>query len=121
MDKAQRESVFTQQSASYDEQWAKLSAIRDGLLLLVAARFSGLPRQARILCAGTGAEVQFPAERYPGWPFMACFDIAVGMGLMRKPWAKVWPAIDPRTGNFLLFGLLALAGMPLIIWPARVS
>lgn len=73
MDKAQLESIFTQQSSTYDEQWARLSAFRDGLLLLVAARFSGLPRDARILCvgAGTGAEIQFLAERNPGWSFVA--------------------------------------------------
>lgn len=53
--------------------------------------------------------------------FMACFDIGVGMGVMRKPWAKVLPDFDPRTGNFLLFGLLALACMPLIVWQARAS
>lgn len=53
--------------------------------------------------------------------FMACFDIAVGMILMRKRWSKVWADFDPRTGNFLLFGLLALMFMPLLVWLARVS
>ena len=51
--------------------------------------------------------------------FMASFDIAIGRWLMRKPWAKIWPDFDPRTGNYLLFGLLALCVIPLgIDWLA---
>lgn len=51
--------------------------------------------------------------------FMAGFDIAIGKWLMRKPWAKIWPDFDPRTGNYLLFGLLALCVIPLVVWHIR--
>lgn len=73
MDKKQLESTFDQQSSSYDAQWMKLSAFRDSLLVLVASLFRGLPEEARILCvgAGTGAEVHFLADRFPGWTFVA--------------------------------------------------
>jgi tRNA (cmo5U34)-methyltransferase len=73
MDKAQLEATFDQQSSTYDQQWVKLSSFRDGIHVLVGALFSGLPRNARILCvgAGTGAEIHFLAERFPGWTFVA--------------------------------------------------
>jgi hypothetical protein len=51
--------------------------------------------------------------------FMASFDIALGRWLMRKSWVKIWPDFDPRTGNFLLFGLLALCFIPLLVWYAN--
>jgi hypothetical protein len=47
--------------------------------------------------------------------FMAGFDIAIGRFLMRKPLAKIWPDFDPRTGNYLLFGLLALSLTPWLV------
>lgn len=50
--------------------------------------------------------------------FMAGFDIAVGRWLMRKSWAKIWPDFNPMTGNFLLYGLLALCFIPLVVWYA---
>ena len=55
--------------------------------------------------------------------FMAGFDIALGRWLLRKSWAKIWPDFDPRTGNYLLFGLLALCVIPLLVgWvPAVIS
>jgi len=48
--------------------------------------------------------------------FMAGFDIAIGMWLMRKPWRKVAPDFDPRTGNYLSFGLAFLAIVPWLVW-----
>jgi hypothetical protein len=50
--------------------------------------------------------------------FMASFDIAVGRWLMHKSWAKIWPDFNPRTGNYLLYGLLALSFIPLLVWHA---
>ncbi len=44
--------------------------------------------------------------------FMASFDVAMGMFLLRKPWRKVVLDFDPRTGNWLLFGLAALVFLP---------
>ncbi len=51
--------------------------------------------------------------------FMASFDIAVGKWLMHKSWAKIWPDFNPRTGNYLLYGLLALCFIPLLVWYAK--
>lgn len=51
--------------------------------------------------------------------FMAGFDIAVGKWLMRKSWAKIWPDFNPGTGNYLLYGLLALSLIPLAVWHMR--
>ncbi|MFO1192669.1 MAG: hypothetical protein U1F00_10965 [Rhodoferax sp.] len=44
--------------------------------------------------------------------FMAAFDLAIGRWLMRKPWAKLWPDFDPRTGNYLSLGLAFLVCVP---------
>lgn len=73
MDKKQLESTFDQQSSSYDSQWQKLSAFREGLHVLVASLFRSFPEQARILCvgAGTGAEIHYLSDRFPGWTFAA--------------------------------------------------
>ena len=51
--------------------------------------------------------------------FMAGFDVAIGKLLMRKSWAKIWPDFDPRSGNYLLLGLIALAFIPVLV--ARLS
>jgi hypothetical protein len=51
--------------------------------------------------------------------FMASFDIAVGRFLMRKSWAKIWPDFNPATGNYLLYGLIALCFIPFAVWYVR--
>ncbi len=51
--------------------------------------------------------------------FMASFDIVIGKWLMRKSWAKIWPDFNPKTGNYLLCGLLALCFIPLVVWYAN--
>lgn len=51
--------------------------------------------------------------------FMAAFDLAIGKLVMRKPWPKLWPDFDPRTGNYLLFGLLFLCVTPLLVSALR--
>ncbi|HWV18353.1 MAG TPA: class I SAM-dependent methyltransferase [Rhodocyclaceae bacterium] len=73
MDRNQLESTFDQQASTYDRQWARLAALRDGIHLLAASIFSRLPQDARMLCvgAGTGAEIHFFAERFPGWTFVS--------------------------------------------------
>jgi hypothetical protein len=80
MDRSQLESTFDQQAATYDQQWAKLAAFRDGLHLLISSLFSKLPQDARVLCvgAGTGAEIDFLASKYPSWTFVAV-EPAAGM------------------------------------------
>jgi hypothetical protein len=47
--------------------------------------------------------------------FMAGFDIAIGRWLMRKSWAQIWPDFNPRTGNYLLYGIVALCFIPLLV------
>lgn len=47
--------------------------------------------------------------------FMAAFDLAIGRLLLRKSWDKLWPDFDPRTGNFLLYGLAFLLVAPLLV------
>lgn len=73
MEPAQLEATFDRQSATYDQQWSRLAPFRDSLHLLLGAVFAGLPQRARMLCvgAGTGAEIQALAERFPGWTFTA--------------------------------------------------
>lgn len=44
--------------------------------------------------------------------FMAAFDIALGKLVLRLPWAKVLREFDPRSGNYLVFGLVVL-----VLWP----
>lgn len=51
--------------------------------------------------------------------FMAAFDLAIGRFVMRKRWPKLWPDFDPRTGNYLLFGLLFLCVAPLLVHALR--
>lgn len=73
MNRNQLESAFDQQAGTYDQQWAKIAPLRDGIHLLMASIFIRLPKNARMLCvgAGTGAEIQFFAERFPAWTFVA--------------------------------------------------
>jgi tRNA (cmo5U34)-methyltransferase len=58
-------------AVAYDQRFARLSAMRDALHLLISAIFADLPDDARILCvgAGTGHELIYLAEKFPGWRF----------------------------------------------------
>jgi tRNA (cmo5U34)-methyltransferase len=74
MQPQQPHAAFNEQHASgYDQQWAKLAPLRDALHLLMGAALSELRPDARVLCvgAGTGAEMLYLAERFPGWRFTA--------------------------------------------------
>ena len=73
MNNDQLNSIFDQQASTYDQQWVKLAAFREGLHILVGSLFRELPNNARVLCvgAGTGAEIHYLAERFPGWSFTA--------------------------------------------------
>ncbi|MCZ2407310.1 MAG: hypothetical protein LC097_11360 [Burkholderiales bacterium] len=51
--------------------------------------------------------------------FMAGFDIALAKMLLRQPWAKVFQDFDPRTGNYLSFGLLLLVFFPYAVMNMR--
>lgn len=58
-------------AASYDQRFARLAAMRDALHLLISAVLADLGADARILCvgAGTGAELIYLAQKFPGWRF----------------------------------------------------
>lgn len=73
MDREQIRTTFDRQAPSYDQQWARLGAIRDGLHLLLGAVFAPLPADAHLLCVGcgTGAEIQHLATLFPRWRFTA--------------------------------------------------
>jgi len=73
MDQDQLKSLFDQQAANYDRQWAKTAAIRDCLHLLLDAALAALPGEARLLCVGvgTGAELVHLAQAHPQWRFTA--------------------------------------------------
>ena len=73
MDSAELEATFDKQSTTYDEQWARLAAFREGIHLLLGSVFARLPHGARMLCvgAGTGAEIHALATRFPDWTFTA--------------------------------------------------
>ena len=94
------------------ERAIKLSALTGTLLALVICWLLvpgiGLQSSRSHLMLGFGIAA-----------FMAGFDIAVGRWLMRKSWAKIWPDFNPRTGNYLLYGLLALCLIPLLVWYAN--
>ena len=66
-------SLFDQQAAGYDRQWARTSAIRECLYLVLDPLLSPLPHDARVLCVGvgTGQELAHLAHRFPGWTFTA--------------------------------------------------
>jgi len=70
----ERSVAFDQKhAAEYDQRFAKLAAMRDALHLLIGAILGELPAEARILSvgAGTGAELIYLAQRFPGWRFTA--------------------------------------------------
>ncbi|MCB2017067.1 MAG: hypothetical protein KDF54_06095 [Hydrogenophaga sp.] len=48
--------------------------------------------------------------------FMASFDIAFGKLVMRLKWARIWQDFNPASGNFLSLGLIALCGIPSLVW-----
>lgn len=98
MEPAQLEATFDQQSATYDQQWARLAAFRDGIHLLMSALFSRLPADARMLCvgAGTGAEIHALATRFPGWTFTAV-EPSAGMVAQARERAKTHGYADRCT------------------------
>ncbi|MFI8735703.1 class I SAM-dependent methyltransferase [Ectopseudomonas toyotomiensis] len=79
-------ALFDQQAAGYDKQWAGMAPIREALYLLLDALFIDLPADARILCvgAGTGAEIEHLAERFPGWRFTALDPSGAMLKLCRQ-------------------------------------
>lgn len=73
MQQEELKAIFDQQASGYDKQWARMAPIRDNLNFLLESIFVDLPADARILCVGvgTGAELAYLAQTYPGWTFTA--------------------------------------------------
>ena len=73
MQQHELDSLFDQQAAGYDAQWARMAPIRESLHFLLETVFADLPEDARLLCvgAGTGAEIAHLAQRFPRWRFLA--------------------------------------------------
>ncbi|WP_406699422.1 class I SAM-dependent methyltransferase [Singulisphaera sp. Ch08] len=87
MDREELQAVFDQKCASgYDQQWSKIAPLREALHLLVGAVLSDLRDDARILCvgAGTGPELIYLAERFPGWRFVAVEPSAPMLDVCRR-------------------------------------
>lgn len=51
--------------------------------------------------------------------FMASFDIALGRWLLRRPWRRIADDFDPRSGNYLVFGLAVLVFLPALVLHLR--
>lgn len=51
--------------------------------------------------------------------FMASFDVTLGRLALKRPWRKAFDDFDPRTGNYLLFGVLLLATFPWLVMTLR--
>lgn len=85
----------------------KVSAITGSLLALAICYFLvpgiGLSKPSELLALGLVLAA-----------FMAIFDIALGVLLLRKPWRKIVNDFNPKTGNWLLFGLIALVFIPML-------
>ena len=66
-------AIFDKQASSYDQRWSKMAPIGGALHLLTSAVLSELPPEASILCVGpgTGAEILYLAQKFPGWRFTA--------------------------------------------------
>ena len=65
--------IFDQQASGYDQQWARMSPINNGLYFLLESVFAELAVDAHILCvgAGTGKELIHLARKFPHWQFTA--------------------------------------------------
>lgn len=86
MNHEQLKAMFDQQAPSYDQQWSKLAAFRDGLHMLIGSIFSELPISSRVLCvgAGTGAEMIYLAQRFPHWAFTAVEPSVLMLNVCRR-------------------------------------
>lgn len=86
MEKEEITAIFDRQASSYDQKWSSLAAINGALHLLAGAVLSKLPSTSRILCvgAGTGAEILYLAQKFPGWHFTAVEPSAGMLEVLQK-------------------------------------
>jgi tRNA (cmo5U34)-methyltransferase len=77
-------------AAAYDQRFARLSAMRDALHLLISAIFADLPADSRILCAGagTGHELIYLAQKFPRWRFAVVEPSAPMLEVCRRKSAE---------------------------------
>ncbi len=79
--------IFDQEHAeSYDERFVRMAPFRDSMHLLLAAVLASQPTTARILCAGagTGTELIYLADKFPGWHFTAVEPSAPMLDVCRR-------------------------------------
>jgi tRNA (cmo5U34)-methyltransferase len=86
MRKEEVTALFDKQAASYDQQWGKTAPINSALHLLTSAVLAGLPSNANVLCvgAGTGNEILYFAQRFPGWRFTAVEPSTAMLNVLRN-------------------------------------
>ncbi|RVT50006.1 hypothetical protein [Rubrivivax albus] len=48
--------------------------------------------------------------------FMATFDMAFGRLVLRLKWRRILQDFNPASGNYLTLGLVALIGLPWLVW-----
>lgn len=79
-------ALFDKQASSYDQQWGKLAPIHNALHMLTSTLLSDLPAQANILCVGpgTGAEILYLAQKFPGWHFTAVAPAKAMLDVFRR-------------------------------------
>ncbi len=73
-------------AAKYDKTFQKLAPLKDALHILTRSVLLGLPTDARVLCvgAGTGAELLYLAEAFPGWQLTAVDTSAPMLDVCRQ-------------------------------------
>lgn len=78
--------LFDQQATVYDDNWQKVAPIKDAMHLMLGAAFRDLPDDARILCvgSGTGQEVLYLADMFPGFNFTLVEPAPTMMQVCRK-------------------------------------
>ena len=73
-------------ATAYDQQRAKMAAMKDALHLCVRMVLADLPAEARILCVGvgTGAELIDLAQAFPQWRFTVVEPAAPMLDICRQ-------------------------------------
>ena len=75
-----------ERASSFNTQYQKLAPLSEAIHLLLRVILLDLPADARVLCvgAGTGAELLFLAEAFPGWHFAVVEPAAPMLDLCRQ-------------------------------------
>jgi tRNA (cmo5U34)-methyltransferase len=87
MEREELRAVFDEACASgYDQKWSRIAPLREALHLLIGSILWELRAEARILCVGvgTGPELIYLAERFPGWRFVAVEPSAPMLEVCRR-------------------------------------